>query len=78
MACRKQPVSQTVGHPEVFKRLKRRLRDVSELAAPVGFDAAVMLVRCICIPEITDHDLVNDRFHNLFKAPRNNPGQFGI
>ena len=53
-----------MGHPEVFKRLKRGLRDVSKLAAPVGFDRAVPLVRRIRIPKITDHNLVDDRFHN--------------
>ena len=49
----------------------RGLRDVSEPAAPVGFDGAVLLVRCIRIPKITDHNLINDRFHNLSNVTGN-------
>jgi len=66
-----------VGHPEVFKRLKRGLRDVSELAAPVGFDRAVLLVRRIRISKITDHNLVDDWFHNGSNAPRNATNSLG-
>ena len=57
-----------MGHPEVFKRLKRNFRDVSKLAAPIGFDGAVLQVCCILVPKITDHNLVDDRFHNVSKC----------
>jgi len=40
-------------------------------AAPVGFDGAVLLVRCIRIPKVTNHNLVNDRFHGVSTVPGN-------